>query len=111
MSNASIHTHFSQNPHPLNNMYHALQVSVTTPNRMAPNPSCVNTPSSRDPYLHLIKAKPLAYIDKLVDGFMGASQGPTPLRHKFHWALFHSIDSLFHPLGVQYNPSKNRLSP
>ena len=111
MTNASIRTHFPQQPHTLDDRAHALLVPFPIPNRTALTPTCVTHLSSRDPYLHQIKSKPLAYIDVCLNDFSRDNKWPIPLRCKVFQALSRYIDRVFCHLDGKTTPPKKRSSP
>ena len=56
---------------------------------------------TRDPYLRSPNAKLLAYVDVIIDDFLGLAQGTRQQRRHVCRALFHALNKVFRTLDRQ----------
>ena len=87
-------------PHNLDEMAGAIVREA--PSTLQPAP----TGMTRDPYLRWDNAKLSAYVDVLVDNFLGLAQGTTHQQRQIWRTLFHTVDKVFQTYDS--GDSKNR---
>ena len=76
-------------PHNLDEMAGAIVREA--PSTLQPAP----TGMTRDPYLRWANAKLSAYVDVLVDNFLGLAQIPAHRQSRVSKNLFHTLDEMF----------------
>ena len=95
LENASVHCNQPSCKHKLDDCAEA----VVIPDLCPLHPSLARL--SCDPHHRRINAKPMAYVDTLVDDFLGLAQGPAHTRRHVWHTLLHTLYKVLQPLDSE----------